>query len=107
MPFDVIVSVNRDQVGAETELAELAEGTAPDEPLIEESPLDAATVVSLIVAISSATYPFFKTWVASQVKRNKFHVSIDGLQIEVYNQSQAQKLLDIIERRFQDDSGKD
>jgi hypothetical protein len=104
VPIDVIVSIDRDDSDAEADLKGLAEVMGADEPPVEELPLDAAQVVSLLVEISTATWPFFQSWVDARVKaRREFKVVLDGVELTGYTAREAQQLLQTVKQRFDDD----
>jgi hypothetical protein len=86
--------------------AELAE--LPTEfnasPVVDSRPFDGEAVVQALVTISTATYPFFRTWIRSRIEKAKHtSVAIDGITLKGYTSTEVENILRYVQKSLEAD----
>lgn len=103
MQCDLVVSIDLSDDDADAELRKLAEALSVTEEPVEVSPFDGASALELFVSISAVTFPYFKIWVNSRTaNRRKFKVVIDGVELTGYNEAEANKILQTVQKATAD-----
>ncbi|MFE2375601.1 hypothetical protein [Streptomyces sp. NPDC059398] len=101
MPIHVIVAVSSQESRAADELETLAQGVAAAGERTEQRPFDGEATLQILIALSAATFPYFRTWIRSRTEQRKVtKVVIDGLELSGYTEKEANRILDRVQSRL-------
>ena len=101
MDLSLVVQV---PVADQEDLRQLVESSASGERVIESRPFDGETVVQVLLVLSPAIYPFFRTWITSRSERAKnTYVSIDGMRFKGFTAREVTRITGEIEQRLKND----
>ncbi|WP_345201996.1 hypothetical protein [Fodinibacter luteus] len=79
------------------ELTALVQSIHSDEDVEMVHPFDGATVAQVLVALSTATLPFFRIWANARVEARKgFVVVHDGRELRGYTADEVERIIRVV-----------
>lgn len=103
MSCDVVVSIDSSDDDADAELRKLAHALSTTEEPVEVSPFDGASALQLIASVSAVSFPYFRMWVNSRTAaRKQFKVVIDGVELTGYNEAEADRIIQTVQKATAD-----
>ncbi|WP_406140004.1 hypothetical protein [Streptomyces sp. NBC_01089] len=101
MPIHIIVAISSQESQAADELETLARGITTAGERTEQRPFDGEATLQMLIALSVATFPYFRTWLRSRSDQRKVtKVVIDGLELSGYTEKEANRILDRVQGKL-------
>jgi hypothetical protein len=98
MSIPVLVQVPLDDAAA---LESLIEGMDGVTPAGTAHPFDGETVAQVLVLLSGAGLPYFRTWARSRISARKgFKAVINGVELSGYTAEEVASILDHVQREI-------
>jgi hypothetical protein len=95
MPANLIVRLPADDAA---DLNDLVDRLGSDEEVELVQPFDGATEAQVLVALSTATLPFFRTWMKARLEARKgFVVMHDGNEYKGYTAEEVSQILHVVD----------
>ncbi|NDZ77252.1 hypothetical protein G3I19_01655 [Streptomyces sp. SID10853] len=101
MPIHIIVAINSNEPQAADELEVLAHGITTAGERTEQRPFDGEAALQMLIALSVATFPYFRTWIRSRAdQRKETKVVVDGLELSGYTEKEVNRILDRVQGKI-------
>ncbi len=80
------------------DLNDLVQGLRSDEDIEMVHPFDGETVAQVLVALSTTTLPFFRTWVKARLEARKgFVVLHEGKELRGYTADEVEQIMRVLD----------
>lgn len=100
----MLVQVRMEEAADLDDLLEAVDGATPAGTA---HPFDGETVAQVALLLSTATFPFFRTWAQSRIAARKgFKVVMDGIELSGYTSEEAVSVLKQIQQAIEAENGK-